>query len=113
VEYIRAYRATRRALVISDPQPVGSTQNLWVSAGQGANIGIFLLLLGGFLYVGREILLPILIAAVVAMTLAPLIKAGQRRGISPSRRLPLLRRSAGGSRAGQRLARPSSKGCRS
>jgi predicted PurR-regulated permease PerM len=83
VEYIRAYRAARRALVINDPQPVGSVQNLWVSAGQGANIGIFLLLLGGFLYVGREILLPILIAAVVAMTLAPLIKAGKRRGISP------------------------------
>jgi predicted PurR-regulated permease PerM len=83
VEYIRAYRATRRALVISDPQPVGSVQNLWLSAGQGANIGIFLLLLGGFLYVGRTIILPILIAAVVAMTLAPLIKAGKRRGISP------------------------------
>ncbi|MGA8615337.1 MAG: AI-2E family transporter [Xanthobacteraceae bacterium] len=83
VEYIRAYRATRRALVISDPQPVGSVQSLWVSAGQGANIGIFLLLLGGFLYVGRAILLPILLAAVVAMTLAPLIKAGKRRGISP------------------------------
>jgi hypothetical protein len=83
VEYIRAYRAARRALVISDPQPVGSVQNLWASAGQGANIGIFLLLLGGFLYVGREILLPTPIAAVVAMTLAPLIKAGKRRGISP------------------------------
>jgi len=83
VEYIRAYRAARRALVISDPHPVGSVQNMWVSAGQAANIGIFLLLLGGFLYVGREILLPILIACVVSMTLAPLIKAGKRHGISP------------------------------
>jgi predicted PurR-regulated permease PerM len=83
VEYIRAYRTARRALVISDPQPVGSVQNMWVSAGQAANIGIFLFLLGGFLYVGREILLPILIAAVVSMTLAPLIKAGKRHGISP------------------------------
>src|ERR1700691_5266371 len=83
VEYIRAYRAARRTLVISDPQPIGSVQNLWASAGQGANIGIFLLLLGGFLYVGREILLPILIAAVVSTTLAPLVKAGKRHGISP------------------------------
>ena len=82
MEYIRAYHAARRALVISDPHPVG-VQNVWVSAGQAANIGIFLLLLGGFLYVGREILLPILIAAVVATTLAPLIKAGKRHGISP------------------------------
>jgi predicted PurR-regulated permease PerM len=83
VEYIRAYRAARRALVISDPHPVDSVQNVWVSAGQAANIGIFFVLLGGFLYVGREILVPILIAAVVSMTLAPLIKAGKRHGISP------------------------------
>ena len=83
VEYIRAYRAARRALVISDPQPVGSVQNMWVSAGQAANIGIFLFLLGGFFYVGGAILLPILIAAVVATTLAPLIKAGKRHSISP------------------------------
>lgn len=83
MEYIRAYRAARRALVISDPQPVGSIQNMWISAGQAANIGIFLLLLGGVLYVGREILLPILIAAVVSLTLAPLIKAGKRHGVSP------------------------------
>ena len=83
MEYIRASREVRHALVISDPQPVASVGSIWVSAGQTANIGIFLLLLGGFLYVGREILLPILIAAVVALTLAPLIKAGSKRGISP------------------------------
>jgi predicted PurR-regulated permease PerM len=83
VEYIRAYRAARRTLVISDPHPVGNIQNMWVSAGQAANIGIFFLLLGGFVYVGREILLPILIAAVVSTTLAPLVKAGKRHGISP------------------------------
>ncbi len=81
MEYIRAKRATRYALVISDPHPVGSIGGLWSSAGQAANIGIFLLLLGGFLYVGRGILLPILIAAVVSLTLAPLIKAGKRHGI--------------------------------
>src|SRR5579871_4617910 len=83
VEYIRAKRATRYALVISDPHPVGSIGGLWSSAGQAANIGIFLLLLGGFLYVGRGILLPILIAAVVSLTLAPLIRAGKNHGVSP------------------------------
>jgi predicted PurR-regulated permease PerM len=83
MEYIRANREVRHALVISDPQPVGSVGSIWTSAGQAANIGIFLLLLGGFLYVGRELLLPVLIAAVVSLTLAPLIKAGNRRGISP------------------------------
>jgi predicted PurR-regulated permease PerM len=83
VDYIRAKRETRYALVISDPHPVGSIGGLWSSAGQAANIGIFLLLFGAFLYVGRTILLPILIAAVVSLTLAPLIRAAERRGISP------------------------------
>ena len=58
-------------------------ESIWVSAGQAANIGIFLILLGGVLYFGGEILLPILMAAVVSLTLAPLIKAGARHGISP------------------------------
>jgi predicted PurR-regulated permease PerM len=82
MEYIRASREVRHALVISDPHPV-SVGNVWVAAGQAANIGIFLLLLGGFLYFGREILLPTMIAAVVSLTLAPLIKAGKKLGISP------------------------------
>jgi len=83
VEYIRASREARHALVIRDAQPVSSVDVFWASAGQAATIGIFLLLFGGFLYLGREILVPILIAAVVALTLAPLVKAGERRGISP------------------------------
>ena len=83
MEYIRARREVRHALVISDPQPVGSVGSIWMSAGQAANIGIFVILLGGFLYFGREILIPILIAAVVSLTLAPLIKAAKRHGISP------------------------------
>jgi predicted PurR-regulated permease PerM len=83
VEYIRVSREARHPLIISDPQPVASVHGLWASAGQAANIGIFLLLLGGFFYIGRAILLPILIAAVVALTLAPLVKAAKRHGISP------------------------------
>ena len=83
MDYIRASREPRHALVINDPQPVVSVDAIWASAGQIANMGIFLILLGGVLYVGGEILLPILIAAVVSMTLAPLIKAGKRHGISP------------------------------
>jgi len=82
VEYIRAKREVRHALVISDPQPVANVTNVWVSAGQAATIGIFLLLFGAFLYLGRAILLPVLAAAVVALTLAPLVKAAKRRGIS-------------------------------
>ena len=60
-----------------------ASETMWASAGQAATIGIFLLLFGAFLYIGRAILLPILAAAVIALTLAPLIKAAKRHGISP------------------------------
>jgi predicted PurR-regulated permease PerM len=83
VEYIRARREARHALVISDAQPVGSVRSIWVSAGHVAIFGIFLFLLGCFLYVGREILVPILIAAVFSFTLAPLIRIGKSHGVSP------------------------------
>ena len=83
MEYIRAKHEVRHALVISDPQPVDSVHNIWASAGQAATIGIFLLLFAAFLYIGHAILLPILAAAVVALTLAPLVKAADRHGISP------------------------------
>ena len=46
-------------------------------------IGIFLLLFVAFLYFGRAILLPIVAAAIVALTLGPVVKAANRRGISP------------------------------
>ena len=78
---IRADREVRRSLIISDPLPVDSVNSMWVSAGHGAIIGIFLLLFGAFLYFGRPILLPVLAAAVLALTLAPLIKSAKRFGI--------------------------------
>jgi predicted PurR-regulated permease PerM len=81
VDEPRAEREVRRALIIDDPLPVESVNSMWASAGHGAVVGIFLLLFGAFLYVGRAILLPILAAAVLALTLAPLIKAAKRRGI--------------------------------
>lgn len=83
MEYIRAKREVRHALVISDPHPIDSVRTMWTSAGQAANIGIFLIVFGAFLYIGRAILLPVLAAAVVALTLAPLIKAAKRFGVSP------------------------------
>jgi predicted PurR-regulated permease PerM len=83
MDYIRARREVRHALVISDPLPVSSVHTLWASTGQAATIGIFLLLFGAFLYIGHAILLPILAAAVTALTLAPLIKVAKAYGIPP------------------------------
>ena len=81
MEYIRAKREMRHALVISDPLPVDNVHNIWASAAQTATIGIFLLLLGAFLYIGHAFVLPVLAAAIVALTLAPLIKAAKGYGI--------------------------------
>ena len=83
MEYIRAKQEVRHALVISDAQPVENVTNVWASAAQAATIGMFLLLFGAFLYIGRAILLPILAAAIVALTLAPLVKEVKRHGVSP------------------------------
>ncbi len=83
MDYIQPNREAPRAVVISDPRPVDSVGGVWTSLSRAANIGIFLLLFGAVLYFGRAILLPIVAAAVVALTLAPLVKAGKRRGISP------------------------------
>jgi predicted PurR-regulated permease PerM len=81
VDEIRTDSEVRRAPIVSDPLPLDSVNTMWVSAGHGAIIGIFLLLFGMFLYFGRPILLPVFAAAVLALTLAPLIKAAQRAGI--------------------------------
>jgi predicted PurR-regulated permease PerM len=83
LDYIRAKREVRHALVISDPTPVDNVRSVWASAGQVATIGIFLILFGAFLYVGRAIVLPILAAGVGALTLAPLIKWAKRHGSPP------------------------------
>jgi predicted PurR-regulated permease PerM len=83
VEFIRARRELRHALIISDPTPVDNVRTVWASAGQAAIIGIFLILFGAFLYVGRAILLPIMAAAIIALTMAPLIKSARRYGLPP------------------------------
>lgn len=81
MDYIRAGREVRHALVISDPLPVDSVNKMWASAGQAATIGIFLLLFGAFLYFGHALLLPIFAAAVLALTLSPLVKAAKGLGV--------------------------------
>jgi predicted PurR-regulated permease PerM len=81
VDDIPANHKARQPLIISDPLPVESANNVWVSASHAALIGIFLLLFGAVLYLGRAILLPVLAAAVLALTLAPLVKAAKRAGI--------------------------------
>src|SRR6185295_19035266 len=46
-------------------------------------VGIFILLLGAFLYFCRPVLLPVVAAVLIGTTLAPIVKAGARHRISP------------------------------
>jgi predicted PurR-regulated permease PerM len=70
-------------LVINDPQPLASIDDIWGSASQLAIIGIFIIILGAVLYVARPILLPITAAILVAMTFGPIIKSAAQRNVSP------------------------------
>ncbi len=83
MEHIRASDEVRRVVDVSDPRPVDSIGSTSASAAQAAVIGIFLLLFGAFLYFGRALLLPIVAATVIALTLAPTVRAAKRRGVSP------------------------------
>lgn len=83
MDYLRPRREARHPVIVSDPEPKQSAGGAWASLGDVATVGIFLLLFGAFLYFCRPILLPIFSAVVVALTLAPVVTAGRRRGISP------------------------------
>src|SRR6516165_12127253 len=66
----------------TDP-PLRSPDSLWAPLAHIATFGIFVILFGAVLYLCRTILLPVFAAGVVALTLAPLVKAAGHRGISP------------------------------
>jgi predicted PurR-regulated permease PerM len=83
VELLRAKRESRQLLTIKDPQPLASAEHIWGSASQTATVGIFILALLVALHLGSPILLPVVAALIVAMTLAPIIKAAARQGVSP------------------------------
>jgi predicted PurR-regulated permease PerM len=82
VNYSRPGREAPENPIVVDSPPRGA-DTAWASLAHMATFGIFLILFGVLLYLGRTILLPIVAASVVALTLSPLVKAAQRRGISP------------------------------
>lgn len=82
MEFIRARREKRYAVIINDPRPIETTDDIWISAAQAATIGIFVILFGAFLYFCRPVLLPLLAAIVISTTLAPVVKRAAQAGIS-------------------------------
>jgi predicted PurR-regulated permease PerM len=83
LEFLRARRESPYALVINDPKPVASVDDIWAPAAQIATVGIFLLLLCTAFYFGRPILLPIMAALVIGTTLAPAVRGAAKRGTPP------------------------------
>jgi predicted PurR-regulated permease PerM len=83
VEFIRARREKRFVPVINDPRPLASSEEVWSTAAQMATVGIFILILITCLNFARPILLPVVAAALVALTFAPIIKWAQSLGVSP------------------------------
>jgi predicted PurR-regulated permease PerM len=81
VELLRARRETPHTLIINDPQPVASTDEIWAKTSQFAIIGIFVLLLGAALDVARPVLLPIMAALIVGTTFGPIIKHAKQLGL--------------------------------
>jgi predicted PurR-regulated permease PerM len=81
VEFLRAQREKRFALLVNDPQPVEDVAGVWTSAAQMATIGIFVLLLLVCLYFSRALLVPILTAVIIAITFGPLVNKAADHGI--------------------------------
>jgi len=83
LDFLRPSAEKRYSLVIREPAPVANVDDIWSGAASVAVIGIFVLLLGAALDVCRPLLLPVLAAMVIGTTLAPLVKHGERFGLSP------------------------------
>lgn len=80
--FLRARRERANAPV-KEPEPLETIEDFWTPAAQMATVGIFVLLLGAALYVGRPVLLPVVAALVIGTTLAPIVKAAARHRVSP------------------------------
>src|SRR5262249_4491111 len=61
-----------------------SREDSWRRAARIAAIGIFVLLLGAFLYIARTLVAPIVAAATVAFTFGPLAVRAARYRVPPS-----------------------------
>lgn len=81
VDWLRAQRERRFQLTLQDRQPIENFGDVWTFTAQVATLGIFLLLIIAALYFGSALLLPIVVAAVIGETLAPIMSAAAARGV--------------------------------
>ena len=73
----------RFSLRIKDATPVASRAEFWRTAAQASAIGVFVLLFLVALNFSRSLLLPVALAVVIGMLLAPLSARANRLGIPP------------------------------
>jgi predicted PurR-regulated permease PerM len=71
------------SLEVRDPTPFEDAANFWRATAQAATIVMCVLMLGVLLYLARALILPLLCAFSVGLTLGPVIKIAERRGIPP------------------------------
>ncbi|MGE3149626.1 MAG: AI-2E family transporter [Pseudorhodoplanes sp.] len=71
----------RITLGVNDPAPFQDPAILWRTIAQAATIGMFAIVVGVVFYVMHSLLVPVLSALVVAMTLGPLLRAAEKRGV--------------------------------
>ena len=81
MDWLRAQHERRFQLALRDRQPIENFGDVWMFTAQVATLGIFLLLTIVALYLGSALLLPIVVAAVIGETLAPLMNAAAARGV--------------------------------
>jgi predicted PurR-regulated permease PerM len=70
-------------LDVRDPVPFETTDNFWRASAQAATIVMCLLMFGVLLFLARALIMPLLCAFAVGLTLGPLIKVAERRGVPP------------------------------
>jgi predicted PurR-regulated permease PerM len=83
VELPRARQDKPDAPIIDDPQPLASMADFWGAAAPMATVGLFFLAVVACLSLCGPILLPVLAAALIGTTFAPIIKHANQHGISP------------------------------
>jgi predicted PurR-regulated permease PerM len=71
------------SLEARDPTPFEDATNFWRATAQAATIVMCVLMLGVLLYLARALILPLLCAFSVGLTLGPVIKVAERRGVPP------------------------------
>ena len=71
------------SLEAHDPTPFEDATNFWRATAQAATIVMCVLMLGVLLYLARALILPLLCAFSVGLTLGPVIKVAEHRGVPP------------------------------